>query len=120
MPNRKYTFVTLSKDSKTKSMFEIQFNEKNVLIKNKIDGRYTIGTLLDGPRSTGYYLQKIDFSGNIDPNSVLRYYKIDHSLDNKNLMCLGGRFIVYKNGTCELTSYGSGRPITSTDYGVLQ
>ena len=114
---KKYSFVPL--DSKNKTTLNLQFNQRNVFIQNKTDGRYTIGELLDGPRSPGYNLLKIDFSGSIDPNSILRYYNIKHSIDIKNLMMLGGRFIIYKNGTCELSSYGSGRPIISTKYGII-
>lgn len=105
----------------------IQFtpNGRDVLIKGT-DGRYVSGTLLDSPRSAGFNLYKKSYNlyseprSMIDYDSIARYYNIENTVYNNNsLVPLGGRFILYKDGTCELTRYGSGLPIISTEYGKL-
>lgn len=96
---------------------KFQQNGENITIASK-NGRQAIGTRLNGPISAGYSLIKKDMTM-IDSSTISHYYNIESDFSQKALMSLGGRFIIYKDGTCELSSYGSGLPIISTEYKKL-
>ena len=101
--------------------FIVEFKGNHIKISNK-EGRYSIGTLLDSFRSSGYDLTKKDSRSQIDPFTISRYYRMEHEpyrASDSKFMPYSGRFIVYKNGTCELSTFGSGVPIIDTEFGTL-
>lgn len=117
MQNKVYTFASLNDKNYT---LLVKFVDQKIFLQNPKDGRNSVGTLLDGPRSLGFSLIKKDFS-HIDIDSISRFYNIEYNFSNsKSLIPYNGRFIIYKNGTCEFTAYGSGLPVVSTEYGVLK
>lgn len=96
--------------------YSVSFSGDQILLKlpngKKITGVRKYNPLEWSLITTEGFSENGEKFGQLISEDIKRYYKLDNDL-------AGARFVVFNNGRCEYTKFGSGRPVIETIRGYI-